>query len=187
MGACQFYVVGCCIPPSDLVTLTCVDKAWSECPRGAHPILVGDLNINLCSPCTECKETIVEQVEAMGLVDMSRHFCQRLGKRLRDYFLGRETDRRRFQGVSIRLPLYYSDHRALVAVIYAEGGGGVEAVPKADATIPPLPSPGPQGTARCRVRGAPARCSSSPPKGASCQQLDHRQNVEGRRLLRAAA
>jgi hypothetical protein len=31
------------------------------------------------------------------------------------------------------------------------GGLGVEAVPKADATIPPLPSPGPQGTARCHV------------------------------------
>ncbi len=27
MGACQFYVVGCYIPPSDLTALTCVDKA----------------------------------------------------------------------------------------------------------------------------------------------------------------
>jgi hypothetical protein len=40
-----------------------------------------------------------------------------------DYFLGRETDRRRFQRVSVQMPRYYSDHRALVAVIYAEGGG----------------------------------------------------------------
>jgi hypothetical protein len=82
MGKCRFYVVGCYIPPSNLATLRCVDKAWSECPCGAHPILVGNLNINLCAPRTECKETIVEQVEAMGLVDMSRHFWQCSGNRL---------------------------------------------------------------------------------------------------------
>jgi hypothetical protein len=79
MGTCQFYVVGCYIPPSDLTTLMCIDKAWSECPRGAHPILVGNLNINLHAPCTEREETIAEQVEIMGLVNMSRHFCHRLG------------------------------------------------------------------------------------------------------------
>jgi hypothetical protein len=39
-----------------------------------------------------------------------------------DYFLGRETDRRRFWCISVRMPCYHSDHRALVAVIYAEGG-----------------------------------------------------------------
>ncbi len=83
MGACQFFVVGCYIPPSNLITLACVDKAWSECPHGAHPILVGNLIINLCALCMKRKETIAEQVEAMDLVDMSRHFCQRLGKRLR--------------------------------------------------------------------------------------------------------
>jgi hypothetical protein len=78
----------------------------------------------------------------MDLVDMSRHFRQRLGKRLRgrwvwqmrrggrwissqcNYFLGRETDHRRFWCVSIRMPHYFSNHCALVAVIYAEGGGG---------------------------------------------------------------
>jgi hypothetical protein len=141
MGACQFYVVGCYIPPSDLTTLRCIKKAWFECPRGAHPILVGNLNINLHAPRTEHKETIAEQVEIMGLVDMSRHFCHRLGKRLRgrwtwwmrrrgrwisfqcNYFLGRETNHRRFRRISIRMPRYYSNHRALVAIIYAEGGG----------------------------------------------------------------
>jgi hypothetical protein len=142
MVGCQLYVMECYIPPSDLATLTCVDKAWSECPRGAHPILVGNLNINLCALRIERKETVVEQVDAMGLVDMSRHFCQRSGKQLRgrwtwgmrrggrwissqcNYFLGRETNHRRFQCVSVRMPLYYSNHCALVTVIYAEGGGG---------------------------------------------------------------
>jgi hypothetical protein len=35
----------------------------------------------------------------------------------------RETDRRRFRRVSVRMSRYHSDHRALVAVIYAERGG----------------------------------------------------------------
>jgi hypothetical protein len=38
-----------------------------------------------------------------------------------DYFFGRETNRQRFQRVSIRMPRYYFNHPALVAVIYAEG------------------------------------------------------------------
>ena len=77
----------------------------------------------------------------MDLVDMYRHFCQCLGSRLWgrwtwqmrregrwissqcDYFLGRETDRRRFQCISVQMPCYHSNYRALVAVIYAEGGG----------------------------------------------------------------
>jgi hypothetical protein len=135
MGSTRFFVVGCYIPPSNLETLAYIDKAWRKCPKGAHPILVGDLNLNLQAPRTEREETIAEQVDAMNLVDMSRHFCQRLGNRLRgrwtwqmrrkgrwissqcDYFLGRETDRRRFWRVSVRMPRYHSDHCALVAVI----------------------------------------------------------------------
>ncbi len=114
MGSIQFYIVGCYIPPTDLETLACIDKAWHECPKGAHPILVGDLNINLGAPRMGREETIAEQMDALDLVDMSRHFCQRSGKRLRgrwmwwmrregrwissqcNYFLGRETDHRRF-------------------------------------------------------------------------------------------
>jgi hypothetical protein len=42
MGSTQFYVVGCYIPPSDLETLACIDKAWRKFPNRAHPILVGE-------------------------------------------------------------------------------------------------------------------------------------------------
>ncbi len=94
MGSTQFYVVGCYIPPSDLETLVCIDKAWRECPKGAHPILVGDLKINLCAPHTAREETIAKQVDAMDLVDMSRHYCQCSGKRL----WGRWTWRMRREG-----------------------------------------------------------------------------------------
>ncbi len=142
MGAVQFFVVGCCIPPSDLETLTDVNKAWRVCPAGVHPILVGNLNFNFCAPCMEREEMIAKQVDAMDLVDMSRHFCQCLGKQLQwrwtwgirrvgrwislqcNYFFGRETDWQRFRCVSVRMPCYYSNHHVLVAVIYSEGGGG---------------------------------------------------------------
>jgi hypothetical protein len=177
-------------PPERPGGIGCVDKAWRECPEGAHPILVGDLNVKLRAPRTEREETIAEQVDAMDLVDMSRHFCHRSGKRLRgrwtwrmrregrwissqcDYFLGRETDRRRFWRVSVRMPRYHSDHRALVAVIYAEGGGGIKAVPTEDAAISPFPPQWPSDPARCWLRGATAACGSPPSKGAPRQQLD---------------
>ena len=89
MGSIRFFVVGCHIPPSDLETLESIDKAWCECPKGAHPILVGDLNLNLRAPCTEREETIAEQVDAMNLVDMSRHFCQCSGNRLWERWIWR--------------------------------------------------------------------------------------------------
>jgi hypothetical protein len=89
MGAVRFYVVGCYIPPSDLETLTYIIKAWSTCPTGAHPILAGDLNINLRAPRTEQEETIAEQMDSMNLFNMSRHFCQCSGKRLRGRWMWR--------------------------------------------------------------------------------------------------
>jgi hypothetical protein len=83
MGATHFFVAGCYIPLSDLGTLACINRAWRECPMGAYPILVGNLNFNLSAPCMECKETITKQVDAMDLLDMSRHFYQCSGKCLR--------------------------------------------------------------------------------------------------------
>jgi hypothetical protein len=80
MGAIRVYVIGCYIPPSDLELLTHIKRAWQACPTSAHLLLVGNLNFNFCALCTERKETIAEQVDAMDLVDMSRHFCQCSGK-----------------------------------------------------------------------------------------------------------
>ena len=122
MGNIRFYVVGCYIPPSDLDTLTHIDTDWRMCPMGAHLILVSDLNINLCALHTERKETIAKQGDVINLVDLSRHFYQCLRTWLQgqqtwrmrregewvssqcNYFLGRETNRRRFQGLSIQMP-----------------------------------------------------------------------------------
>ena len=50
MGNVRFYVIGCFIPPFDLETLMDIGKSWRVCPTGAHPIVVGNLNINFHSP-----------------------------------------------------------------------------------------------------------------------------------------
>jgi hypothetical protein len=67
MDNVRFFVVGCYIPPSNLETLTDVERAWQACPTGAHPLLVGNMNFNFCAPRTDCEEAIAEQVEAMSL------------------------------------------------------------------------------------------------------------------------
>ncbi len=77
-GVEWYYAVGCYIPPNNLMTLTHVEGAWNDCPKGHIPILLGDLNINLVSPRTEQDEMIAEQVQdVMGLIDVSRQFKQR--------------------------------------------------------------------------------------------------------------
>ena len=76
-GSTRFFAVGCYIPPNDLSTLATIKKAWSECPRGHTPILLGDPNVNLCSPWNERDEQIAEAVEdVMGLTDLSQLFRQ---------------------------------------------------------------------------------------------------------------
>jgi hypothetical protein len=49
-GSCQFFAVGCYIPPNNLNTLTTIEQAWNKCPRGHIPLLLGNLNVNLHSP-----------------------------------------------------------------------------------------------------------------------------------------
>ncbi len=81
LGATQWYIVGCYIPLTNLTSSTHVDEAWWACPKGCHPILLGDLNVNLAAPCNERDDTIANQVDAMVLTNMSNHFCQRRGRK----------------------------------------------------------------------------------------------------------
>jgi hypothetical protein len=77
MGSQCFYAVGCYILPTDLSTLPQVEQALNECPQGHTPLLIGDLNVNLCTPRDERDKQIAEVVENIcGLTDLSKHFCQ---------------------------------------------------------------------------------------------------------------
>ncbi len=76
-GSCQFFAVGCYISPNDLSTLTTIEQAWNQCPRGHVPLLLSNLNVNLRSPRGERDEQIAKVVEdVMGLTNLSRHFLQ---------------------------------------------------------------------------------------------------------------
>ena len=116
----QFYAVGYYIPPNNLSTLPHVVQAWNKCPSGHTPILLGNLNINLCNPPDNRDKQIAKAVEdVMSVCDLSNHFLQRSHSLTRgrwtwrmrrgrrwifyqcDYFLGRRTDCRKFCGVHL--------------------------------------------------------------------------------------
>jgi hypothetical protein len=59
-GSQHFHVVGCYIPPNNLSTLPQVKQALNKCPQGHTPLLIGDLNVNLCAPRDERDERISE-------------------------------------------------------------------------------------------------------------------------------
>jgi hypothetical protein len=95
--------------------------------------------------------------------------------------LWRETDRQRFRRVSIWMPRYYSNHRALVAVIHAGGGEELKRYRGQTQRFPISLPRGPwkqldaeyEELQRNVVR-PPLR--ERPPS----QQLDHHQDVETR-------
>ncbi len=58
MDNARFFVFGCYIPPSNLKTLTDVERAWQACPTGAHLLLVGSMNFNFHAPRTDREEAI---------------------------------------------------------------------------------------------------------------------------------
>jgi hypothetical protein len=96
LGATRWYIMECYIPLTNLTTLMHVDEAWRACPKGCHPIFLGDLNINLAALCNKRDDTIANQVDAMALADMSNHFCQRRGRRFRGRWTWRMRRGRRW-------------------------------------------------------------------------------------------
>ncbi len=160
----QFFAVGCYIPPIHLGTLVMIKQAWNECPHGHTPILLGDLNINLHSPCDKRDEKIAKVVEdVMGLTNLSQHFRQRSrgsvwGRwtwRMRrgrrwissqcDYFLGRETNHRKYRSIQLRIPnCHNSDHRAIVTNICVGSASKMAAYQKRMAKFPIKLPRGPQ-------------------------------------------
>ena len=184
-GSCQFFAVGCYIPPNDLSTLTAIEQAWNKCPRGHVPLLIGDLNVNLRSPRDERDEQIAEVVEdVMGLTDLSRHFLQRSRGSVRgrwtwrmrrgrrwvssqcDYVLGRATDHGKYRSVRLRTPRHHdSDHRAIITNIRVGSATRMAAYRKWMAKFPlKLPSVAPRTSFALCSRGC-ASMSWRRPRG----------------------
>jgi hypothetical protein len=134
----RHYCMGVYIPPNNIMGEEDLRSAWDACPYGCIPIVLGDLNINFQDPRNDREEQIVDLLNEINLIDMSRRFAPRRPKRLQnrarwtwwqkregrthysqpDYIMAREGDRRRFWTVGFRWPRYHdSDHRAIVATI----------------------------------------------------------------------
>ena len=48
----RYFVVGCYIPPCETTgtTLTTIEQAMAEMPKGCVPLILGDLNVDLANP-----------------------------------------------------------------------------------------------------------------------------------------
>ncbi len=76
MGGVRFLVIGAYIPPADMTGVDDLRSAWEKCPVNCRLLLLGDLNINFGSPCSDREEIIVDMLDKMGLADMSQKFLQ---------------------------------------------------------------------------------------------------------------
>jgi hypothetical protein len=67
--------MGIYIPPTDTMGVEDLRGAWDACPEGCIPIFLGDLNVNVRAPHDEKNELIVDLLDKINLVDMSRKFA----------------------------------------------------------------------------------------------------------------
>ena len=137
-GRGRFYCIGAYCPPSDVdeEAIGDIQRAWAQCPKGSHPIVLGDLNANIHNPQTDRDMAVTEQAAAMDIQDMSRQFRQRrrtwakgrwtwrMRRRGRwissqpDYILATDKARRLISNCAMRISNHHkSDHRAMIAMI----------------------------------------------------------------------
>ena len=76
MGGDQFFVIGACIPPTDMTGVDDLHAAWATCPLMCKPLLLEDLNIDFGSPRTSREEAIADLLDEINLVDMSQKYVQ---------------------------------------------------------------------------------------------------------------
>jgi hypothetical protein len=63
--------MGAYIPPADTTGVDDIRDAWGKCPANCKPLLIGDLNINFGSPCSEREEIMVDLIKEINLADIS--------------------------------------------------------------------------------------------------------------------
>ncbi len=78
-GEERFFIIGAYIPPADTTGVDALGAAWAKCPQNCKPMLLGDLNFDFRAPQIEWEEIIVDLIDEMNLVDVSRKFIQRHG------------------------------------------------------------------------------------------------------------
>jgi hypothetical protein len=73
--------MGAYIPPADTTGVDDLRTARAARPANCKPLLLGDLNINFQTPRTEREEIIADFLDKINVVDTSRRFIQRKGRR----------------------------------------------------------------------------------------------------------
>jgi hypothetical protein len=74
-GDKRFYCIGVYIPPNNMMGVEDLRLAWEACPDRCIPIILGDLDINFWNPRNEREELIVDILDEINLVDMSRKYA----------------------------------------------------------------------------------------------------------------
>jgi hypothetical protein len=186
----RFYVMGCCIPPTNLSTFPQVEQALNECPKGHTPLHIGDLNVKRCAPRDGRDKQIAEVVEDVcGLTNLSKHFLQqsrghtwgrwtwrmKRGRRWvasqYDYFLGQVTDRRKFCSVCLRTPYnHVSVHRAIITKFHVGSATKMTAYWKLLAKFPIRLPRGPQDELTTLFKDLRLDVMAPPMRAQPCNQ-----------------
>ena len=85
----RFYVIGIYVPPDCNKGLDDLRGAWDACPQGCKPIIFGDFNINFGYPQDKREEIIVDLLDEINLIDLSRRFRLRRPDELVQELVGR--------------------------------------------------------------------------------------------------
>jgi hypothetical protein len=64
-------VMGVYIPPSDTMGVDDLCTTWASCPADCSPLLLGNLNIDLCNPWMEREEAIADFLDDVNVIDTS--------------------------------------------------------------------------------------------------------------------
>ncbi len=76
--------MGVYITPNDIMGVEDLQSAWDACPNGCILIILGDLNIDFWDPHNKREEQIVNLLDEINLMDLSRRFTPRRPKWLQN-------------------------------------------------------------------------------------------------------
>ena len=137
-GDNRFYVIGIYVPPDCSKGVDDLRNPCDACPLGCKPLILGDLNINFGFPRDEWEEVIMDLLDKINVIDMSRRFPLQTPRRATtraqwtwsqkhrgtryytqpDYVMARAGDIAQFKGVGFRSPRYlHLDHCTVITNI----------------------------------------------------------------------
>ncbi len=184
-GDQRYYVIGIYIPPNNTEGEINLRVAWEACPANCHPIVMGDLNINVGNPRNDCRADIANLLDEINLLDTSRKFtlqwCHQQKARTRwrwrqkrwgrwihsqpDYIMAREGDIRRFWKVGFQSPpIHNSNHHVVVAHMWKRKGGSLKTYRRNRQRFPITLPPGEQNKQTHLFEKLKALCDHPDPK-----------------------